>query len=535
MYHLQETDLEWSLKHLLRFYSSDFFPKAFEFEAIKADWSFIREQLLKLDLVEYVPKTPISLLAPKPNECFRIVHQLDPLDAVVYTALIKQVATVFEGYRIPQSEGIACSYRITPDLNGSFFDSSEDGWSRFNEKTRELTEEYTNGVVLICDFVDFYNQIYTHRLRNVIAEAGGQKLEGYARIVEHFLLGLNDNTSRGIPVGPAASIVLAEVLLSDIDRKVLSHTSSFVRWVDDFRIFFETIDDARAFLHEFTKYLYEVHRLVLSGEKTGILSVADFATARFQDDVQTERLKRQAKVEEVALAEYWQKLCEKATPYSSPEDGFDENEYTAIREQLSQSNRIDILASAYSEILTEQLNCGEPDFVLLRRVFKNAARYRIRAILKTSFENLEQLLPVIREIAIYARAVLDSSSVHQIAGNLIGALSSPVFKLPYVNLWVCYILQDESFNCFNGDVDYGNLASLRDQALIARRKGDVVWIKSHKGGLDVLGPWERRAILFAASVLSHDEMYNWLKVAGARGDIVEHALSVYMRGLTQAA
>jgi hypothetical protein len=273
VYNLQETELEWSLKHLLRFYSSDFFPKPFEFEAIKADWPFIRQELLKLDLATYVPKTPLSLLAPKANGCFRVVHQIDPLDALIYTALVKQEAGIFEAYRIPQSEAIACSYRIMPDLDGSFFDSSEDGWSRFNERTRALTEQYTDGFVLICDFVDFYNQIYTHRLRNVIAESGGSKLEEYARVVERFLHGLNDNTSRGIPVGPAASIVLAEVVLSDIDRKVLSHTSSFVRWVDDFRIFFKTIDEVQTFLHEFTKYLYEVHRLVLSGEKTGIFSV----------------------------------------------------------------------------------------------------------------------------------------------------------------------------------------------------------------------------------------------------------------------
>jgi hypothetical protein len=131
---------------------------------------------------------------------------LDPLDALIYTALVKRSAEVFENYRIAESEGIACSYRITPDLTGSFFGPSEDGWSRFNSRTRDLAEEYEDGAVLICDFVDFYNQIYTHRLRNVIAEAGGTALEEYAKVVEYFVHGLNDKTSRGIPVGPAASI-----------------------------------------------------------------------------------------------------------------------------------------------------------------------------------------------------------------------------------------------------------------------------------------------------------------------------------------
>jgi hypothetical protein len=91
-FHLNETDLEWSLKHLLRFYSSDFFPKEFEFEAIKADWPRIKEHLIGLDIAAYVPKTPLTRLAPKANGTFRAVHQLDPLDALIYTALVKRSA-----------------------------------------------------------------------------------------------------------------------------------------------------------------------------------------------------------------------------------------------------------------------------------------------------------------------------------------------------------------------------------------------------------------------------------------------------------
>jgi Reverse transcriptase (RNA-dependent DNA polymerase) len=342
--------------------------------------------------------------------------------------------------------------------------------------------------VLICDFVDFYNQIYTHRLRNVIAEAGGTTLEEYAEVVENFLHGLNDKTSRGIPVGPAASIVLAEVVLSDIDRKILSHTASFTRYVDDFRVFFRTVDEAQAFLHEFTKYLYEVHRLVLSGEKTRFLRVTDFTGRMFHDDEETERLKRQAKTEEVALAEYLEELHERVGPYSSPEEAFDQEEYKELQRKLLESNRVDILAGTYGEILSEQLNLDAPDFVLLRRVFKNAARYRIRAILKTTFENIERLLPIVREISIYARSVLSPSSAKNIARRLIRVLNLPVFRLPYVNLWISHILQDTSFNSSKVDIEYAKVLTLRDQALIARRKGDRVWIKSHKSGLDVLGP-----------------------------------------------
>jgi hypothetical protein len=71
-------------------------------------------------------------------------------------------------------------------------------------------------------------------------------------------------------------------------------------------------------------------------------------------------------------------------------------------------------------------------------------------------------------------------------------LDLPVFQLPYLNLWISYILQDDNFNSSESDIEYAKVLSLRDQALIARRKNDRVWIKSHKSGIDVLGPWERR-------------------------------------------
>ena len=118
---LDPASLEWALKHVNRFYSSDFFPEPFEFKAITTQWKKVKEHLLSIDLTDYTPKSPLQLLAPKPNGTFRVVHQLDPLDSLIYTALVYNISRDIEGNRIPLTEGIACSYRITPDVNGSFF------------------------------------------------------------------------------------------------------------------------------------------------------------------------------------------------------------------------------------------------------------------------------------------------------------------------------------------------------------------------------------------------------------------------------
>ncbi len=115
---LSETSLEWSLAHLRRFYSSDFFPEPFEFQAIHTQWSTVKDYLLKLDISKHVPHAAVRLLAPKPNGTFRLVHQLDPVDSLIYTSLVHSVAADIEGFRVPESKNIACSYRIAPDVKG---------------------------------------------------------------------------------------------------------------------------------------------------------------------------------------------------------------------------------------------------------------------------------------------------------------------------------------------------------------------------------------------------------------------------------
>jgi hypothetical protein len=89
---LTETSLEWALVHLRRFYSSDFFPEPFEFQAVHTQWNTVKEHLLTLDISKHVPQAALRLLAPKPNGTFRVVHQLDPLDSLIYTALVHSVA-----------------------------------------------------------------------------------------------------------------------------------------------------------------------------------------------------------------------------------------------------------------------------------------------------------------------------------------------------------------------------------------------------------------------------------------------------------
>ncbi len=138
---VKENALEWSLRHLTRYYDSDFFPKSFEFEAIASNWPSVKDYVLSVDLLEYTPKSPVISLAPKANGTFRIVQKLDPIDSLIYTALVYELHQKIEDYRIPASKNIACSYRIKPDVNGSFFDRDKNGWNNYKRRIKKLSKK----------------------------------------------------------------------------------------------------------------------------------------------------------------------------------------------------------------------------------------------------------------------------------------------------------------------------------------------------------------------------------------------------------
>ncbi|MDZ8066754.1 MAG: RNA-directed DNA polymerase [Nostoc sp. DedQUE08] len=521
---LEDTSLEWALKHLTRYYDSDFYPKSFEFEAIAYYWVQVKNYILNLELLDYTPRTPFASLAFKVNRTFRVVHQLDPVDALIFTALVYEITQIIEDYRIPVCDRIACSYRIKTDVNGSFFEKDDDGWTNYIEKSDELANSYPDGFVLLCDITDFYNQIYLHRIQNIVSEAGSSPYYEHATVLEKFLMGLNTNTSRGIPVGPMASMVLAEAIMGDIDKKIATFTRDFTRWVDDIRIFFSSKEQAQFLLHELTRYLYTSHRLVLSDHKTQIITVNEFRRKYHKSQ---EKIEKEAVLERFA-GYLHEKRIKLSNPYPSILESNDKE--AAINfEMLESDEKFKIITAAYEELFVKIIGAEYLDLGLTRYLLRQATSYRYRNLVPIVLDNFETLLPVIREVVIYLNRVLSERQVQNYKNKFEQILTQEYLALPYINIWVFNLFQNEHFNKIILSIDYGSIKRVREKALIAKRKRDTTWVKDHKDGLDVLGPWDKRAILYAATVLSPDEMTHWLNLASARGDILDKAIVAYLR------
>ncbi len=527
--------LEWSLKHHLKFYSSDFFPKSFEFHSISENWIEVKEYIRKINIFDYAPKSPDIMLALKPNYNYRIVHNLEPIDSLIYTALVYEICKNIEKHRVSIRRKIACSYRIKPTSDGSFFRKDDNGWGDFSKKTEDFCKKYSKGYILVADIADFYNQIYIHRVRNMISEAGEGSLEEEAVVLENFLLNLNKSTSKGIPVGPAASTILSEAIMSDIDKKILQYTCNFVRYSDDIRIFSKKKEDLEYILHEISCYIYKSHRLIFSGEKTKICDVEIFKEKYFKNEEKQEDNNILNITEKKAMDEIENKI-DLINQYDTGIDPYDMEEdpenldFGKIYKKMSKNDQFNILSNAYTKIIKENINSKVSDYKVLKYVIRKCTHYRIKKPRKFILENFKLFLPILREVILYINKTVDNDFISKNIKLINFLFKSKYFKdYPYVNMWMSYLFQNKNFKHIHLKTE--SINTLYDKAFFAKLKSDDIFIKDHKSNIDVYERRGRYALIYCSSLLSKDERNHWLKSIMKGDDILDKSIVKYVKSI----
>lgn len=109
---LQPASLNWALTHISKFGDTDLFPVPFEYDAISRHWNAIKDHLADIDVEVYESRPLRRFLVPKPQGGYRVAIQLDPIDTILYTALVYEAADLIEKYRIPVESQVSCSYRV---------------------------------------------------------------------------------------------------------------------------------------------------------------------------------------------------------------------------------------------------------------------------------------------------------------------------------------------------------------------------------------------------------------------------------------
>ncbi|HVZ73545.1 MAG TPA: RNA-directed DNA polymerase [Polyangia bacterium] len=499
--------MEWALAHLLKVGDSDLIPVPFEYQAIKADWPRIKKELESLDLSAPATAAQDHFMVPKPEGAFRVAIRLDPVDALVYTAAVYECAEKVEKARV--SARVACSYRVGVDPSGRLF-GIDDHWSIWTKRSLELARMKRTAYVVTADISDCYSQLGHHRVCNALENAGVSTTR--AQTIEKMLGGWSALQSRGVPVGPHASILLAEACLNDVDQHLMALGYRHLRYVDDFRIFCRSRAESIRAIHDLTSYLFTAHRLALQPQKTKTYR-SDVFRARVVES--PEALERQKKAEHLkAIIEQWEALG-----YGLEEKDVDAPEINT-----------DVIAELFRECLrAKPIRAG-----LLRYVYRRASVLRTNRIQQGTLKNLDRLVPILRDVFRYLDKTSQARSQKRIVDAVLRFATGSDFSfLPYVQEWTVDVLTKG----FSGTVTGGRLlryiqkmklvVGVRGEALIARSRGDISWVRGHKERWQSLGPWQRRAVIYAGSVLKTDERSAWKKVILRAGDSLDRAVAIY--------
>ena len=99
-------------------------------------WNDLRGKLSSQDVLKWTVRAHRECLSPKSAYGFRIATQLDPVDWLIYNALVYEIGEDLESYRLPQEEGVVFSWRFEPQPDGTMFNRNV-AYSQFQEKTLE--------------------------------------------------------------------------------------------------------------------------------------------------------------------------------------------------------------------------------------------------------------------------------------------------------------------------------------------------------------------------------------------------------------
>lgn len=218
------------------------------------------------------------LLVPSGPHGFRITTKIHPFWNLYLNGVGLAIAEANERHRSRRAH----SYRLGGAGPG-FFDR-ERSWRTYKQATLEEPNlDGEQSVVIQTDISSFYESIYHHRLENAVRDlAPGSTVPVQ---IDRMLSQLAAGRSFGLPVGGQCARILAEVMMTPIDRALEDRGLIWHRYVDDYTLVCGSRQAAYEALSALSHALAD-YGLSLNRSKTTFLSAKhyrDFVAAQLGD------------------------------------------------------------------------------------------------------------------------------------------------------------------------------------------------------------------------------------------------------------
>lgn len=210
--------------------------------------------------IVHVPKSMLST---------RHVGVLPVRDSMIYTALVGQMLEPI--WRVVHHAELIqdLAYTLAPNSSNAEWieDSYANGTAWRESSIAHLRQDVE--FVVTADVANFYDNIDHTMLLRFLREAGVNET-----LVSWLGVGLkrwSAPRSRGIPMGMSASDILAKLYLSRVDGALVAAGFRHIRFVDDFRIYCSSKEEAHRALSLLSDLLHGID-LGLQPSKTAILT-----------------------------------------------------------------------------------------------------------------------------------------------------------------------------------------------------------------------------------------------------------------------
>ncbi|HLX39017.1 MAG TPA: RNA-directed DNA polymerase [Ktedonobacteraceae bacterium] len=392
-------------------------------------------------------------------------------------------------------------------LDGTLYKIDAD-WPTFWEKSIEKAAQI-GGYIAIADVSNYYNQIHHHRLENHLTSAGFP--QEAAKSINNLLSNLTQGVSRGIPVGPHATHLLAECVFNPIDRNLLTEGYIFCRFVDDIHIFCKTRQEAQIAFYDLAEFLDKEQKLILQSHKSRILPAEEFI--EYASRIITE----------APLSHLEKEIVEVIDRYSHG-DRYRNIDFAILSEEdlaiLSQEN-LEILLNSY-------LTHDEPNFTRIRWLFRRLAQVGVPGAVPLAVAKVEQFSPALADLASYLLSARYNYSGNwgQVGEDILHALELPIIEhSEYLTVILLDLFAQLPILNHNDSI----LQKYRTNSSSPMVKRKIVrattahraehWLRLRKGDFDSADPWLKRALMAGASTFSKDERKFWLRRLEKRSEL----------------
>ena len=248
--------------------------------------SYLDELYESLNNNRYQPNKPFKYFEPKKCGTQRTKTVLRINDAIIYQAVADRVGfqlytqlskTKDNVFGSVLSENVQKGMRILEDDEADFyfFEYYVSLYNRFIDGVSSTLESGNVEYKLETDITGFFDCIPHSVVLLKLHEYGIEKrlLDLLASCLNSWS-GTRDNLTLnvGIPQGPPASFLLANILLDELDRKLIAEGFRYFRFMDDIRIYAASEEELLDVLVSIDRYL-KGHALSLNASKTEIKSI----------------------------------------------------------------------------------------------------------------------------------------------------------------------------------------------------------------------------------------------------------------------